>query len=61
MFIVHSIFILFNINVLCYYCFSEKQELLIGAMFKENEELTNLLNESEVQNMVQLNYYVMFN
>lgn len=36
----------------CFYCSSGKQKSLIDSMHKENEELSNLLNESEVQNMV---------
>lgn len=40
-------------HLLWYYCFSEKQKSLLSSLHKENEELSNLLNESEVQDMVK--------
>lgn len=44
-------------NTFCYN-FSNKQDSLIGDLIKENKELTDLLNVSEVQSMV--NIYTLF-
>lgn len=46
-------FIIIKKLLLCYYCYSDKQNALISSMLKENEELSNLLNESVVQDMVK--------
>lgn len=35
-------------------CFSVKQESLINTMHQENDELSSLINEPQVHNMVSL-------